>query len=123
MVTLESGDGVERIALHGPGLDVAVIAVADIPATFDGKVRHNVANALAAAALAQGLGVAPETIAQGLASFTASLEHSQGRFNFVDDLPVRTLFDFAANPPAIRAMVRALEQFPVAGRRIRARAG
>ncbi|MFI4935066.1 MAG: Mur ligase family protein [Caulobacterales bacterium] len=117
-VTLMGAGSQETIVIRGRGAEAKVLGAAEIPATFGGKVRHNLANALAAVAMAHGMGVPASTIAAGLAGFEPSLEHSQGRFNFIDDLPARVLFDFAANPPAIRAVLGALEQFAVAGRRI-----
>jgi cyanophycin synthetase len=118
VVTLSERAGAESVVILGAGPPAEVIAVSAIPATFAGKVRHNVANALAAVALAHGMGVAANAIATGLAGFTPSLAHSQGRFNFIDDLPVRALFDYGANAPAIRTAIAALANFPVEGRRI-----
>jgi cyanophycin synthetase len=77
-----------------------------------------VANALAAVALAYGMKVPVETIAAGLSVFNLSLEHSSGRFNLVDGFPLRVLFDFAHNPPALGATIDSIDRLTCAGRRI-----
>ncbi|MFI4976836.1 MAG: glutamate ligase domain-containing protein [Caulobacterales bacterium] len=118
VVTLAGDAGRQTIVIRGPDGEVSVLQAAAIPATLGGRVRHNVANALAAVALAHGMKTPVQAMAAGLGGFTASLEHSQGRFNFIDGLPARVLFDFACNPPAIRTALEALDQVAGPGRRI-----
>jgi cyanophycin synthetase len=108
----------ETIVIRRGGGEIPVMRVDRIPATRGGIVRFNVANALAAVALAYGMKVPVETIAAGLSVFDLSLEHSPGRFNLVDGFPLRVLFDFANNPPALGATINAINRLTCVGRRI-----
>jgi UDP-N-acetylmuramoyl-tripeptide--D-alanyl-D-alanine ligase len=75
--------------------------------------RHNVKNALAAAAAALGAGVPLETIVQGLENFEAvkgrsrALRVSLGRktYNVIDDT-------YNANPDSVRAAIEILSELP-----------
>ena len=77
---------------------------ADIPATFGGHAAFNVANALAAALMAYGAGVAPERIAASLARFTSTYEQNPGRMNIHEAHGVRIVMDYAHNPEGLRAL-------------------
>jgi cyanophycin synthetase len=115
VVRLASG---ETIVICRGGSEIPVLRVDSIPATRGGIVRFNVANALAAVALAYGMKVPVETIVAGLSAFNLSLEHSPGRFNLVDGFPLPVLFDFANNPPALGATINSIDRLTCAGRRI-----
>ena len=70
--------------------------------------KHNVINALAAAAVAVGLGINKQTIAAGLARFTGvkgRLQTKQGKHNavLIDD-------SYNANPASVRAALAVLAQ-------------
>ena len=81
----------------------------DIPITLGGAARHNVANALAAAALCDALGIGIDAIAAGLRSM--SQDANPGRCNVYTLPHCRVLVDFAHNPHAMQAlfdMARAL---------------
>ena len=54
---------------------------AEIPATLGGLARHNIANALAAAAAARGLGFTPAQVAAGLNDVRLSAGQLPGRLN------------------------------------------
>ncbi len=91
------------------GTETVLCADADIPITLGGAARHNVANALAAAALAFELGATTENIRAGLVSM--SQEANPGRCNVFSIGDRHVLVDFAHNPQAMRAlfdMARAL---------------
>jgi cyanophycin synthetase len=75
-----------------------------IPVTLEGKARHNVANALAATAIAYARGVAIENIKQGLRTFTPTFFQSPGRLNVFDEHPFRVIVDYAHNPAAFASM-------------------
>jgi cyanophycin synthetase len=77
--------------------EIGLIRVDDIPATFGGRARVNVANALAAAAAAIGLGIDPACIREGLRTFDATYDQSPGRLNLVDVGPGRALIDYCHN--------------------------
>ena len=53
----------------------------DVPATIGGLARHNIANALAAAAAARALGATLAQVRDGLRTFNPSPEQAPGRLN------------------------------------------
>jgi len=86
-----------------------ICASRDIPISLGGAASHNVANALAAAALTDRLGIALEHIRAGLTSM--SQDQNPGRCNVYTIDGFKVLVDFAHNPHAMQAlfdMARAL---------------
>jgi len=76
--------------------------------------RFNVANAVAAATIARGLGVPPETVAAGL----SSLSSVPGRFEHVDaGQPFTVVVDYAHTPQALEQVLLAARQV-ADGRRV-----
>lgn len=102
---LDDGMLVKRL-----GSDVDTICdPVDIPIALGGAARHNIANALAAAALTEGLGVSLDDIRRGLMTMAPS--DNPGRCNLYDVGDVKLLVDFAHNPAAMQSlfdMARAL---------------
>lgn len=92
------------LMLHREGEIMPIIPVAAIPATLDGRARFNVENAAAAAAMAAAYGIAPGTIAAGLASFRPSFEDSPGRLSLTEAHGVRIVLDYAHNRAALSAL-------------------
>ncbi|MEE4160949.1 MAG: Mur ligase family protein [Woeseiaceae bacterium] len=88
--------------------------VRDIPLTMQGIARHNVANALAAAALTWCLGASLGEIGRGLASM--SQDENPGRCNLYELNGRRVLIDFAHNPAAMQALFAMAESIPAARR-------
>ncbi len=83
--------------------------VGDVAITMAGAARHNVANALAAAALTDALGIPLQAIGEGLRTMTQ--DDNPGRCNVYDVGGAHVLVDFAHNPQAMQAlfdMARAL---------------
>ena len=89
-----------------------VIDAAAVPIALGGAARHNVANALAAAALAAALGVGAEAIAEGLGNFGHRPDENPGRMNEFDLGGVRCLVDFAHNPHGMVALLDTLARLP-----------
>lgn len=86
-----------------------ICSAADIPITMGGAARHNVANALAAAALTDRLGTSLEHTRSGLKTMTQ--DDNPGRSNVYPINGFNVLVDFAHNPAAFSAlfdMARAL---------------
>lgn len=75
----------------------------DIPIVLGGAARHNIANALAAAALTEQLGAAPDDIRTGLISM--SRDDNPGRANHYVVNDATVIVDFAHNPAAMRAVL------------------
>jgi cyanophycin synthetase len=74
----------------------------DIPITLGGAARHNVANALAAAALTWSMGVSVDAISRGLT--TMGQDDNPGRSNLYTLNGFKVLIDFAHNPAAMSAL-------------------
>ena len=75
----------------------------DIPITLKGAARHNVANAIAAAALTWSMGASLDLIRSGLA--TMSQDDNPGRCNVYEVNGFTVLVDFAHNPQALQALL------------------
>lgn len=93
------------------GRRTPIVDVTAVPATLDGAARHNVANALSAAAAARGLGVPVESVVAGLTGFHGAGDNP-GRANRfrLDDVTV--LVDFAHNPHGMRAITETAARLP-----------
>jgi UDP-N-acetylmuramyl tripeptide synthase len=88
----------------------ALVPVAELPFCHGGAAHHNVANALAAAALASALGLPDAAIVAGLRSFTSSVADNPGRANLARVGEVQVFLDFAHNPAGIRSLRTLLDQ-------------
>jgi UDP-N-acetylmuramyl tripeptide synthase len=88
----------------------AICRGAGIPITLGGAARHNVANALAAAALTASLGIALDDIARGLT--TMEQDENPGRCNLYALDGFKVLIDFAHNPAAMAALFEMARAIP-----------
>lgn len=86
-----------------------IVAVTDISATLGGLARHNVANALAAAAGARALGLPYEAIADGLRDFRNSSELMPGRLNLYLNGQRLVVVDYAHNEAGLAALLDTAE--------------
>ena len=88
--------------------------VIDVPVTMSGLSEHNIANALASAAAALGLGLPREAVVQGLRTFAPDPQHNPGRMN-VYSLPLAgdgtatVIIDLAHNEAGLEALLRVAE--------------
>ena len=96
---LEDG---ELVRIEGPTCE-RICRAADIPITLQGAARHNISNALAAAALAFALGVSMEHVRRGLKTMTQ--QENPGRGNVFEVDGFKVIVDFAHNPQAIEALL------------------
>jgi cyanophycin synthetase len=80
----------------------AIAPIREIPITFDGAARHNVQNAMAAAAAALSIGIPIQAIRDGLKRFSSSSEENPGRANFFHKDGISLVLDFAHNPLGAR---------------------
>jgi UDP-N-acetylmuramyl tripeptide synthase len=87
-----------------------ICSVHDIPIAIGGAARHNLANALAAAALCCCLGASLEDVRRGLISM--SQESNPGRSNIYDLNGIKVLVDFAHNPAAMKAIFDTARALP-----------
>src|SRR5260221_12445376 len=75
-----------------------------MPATFGGRARMNVANALAAAAAAWAAGAHLHDIRQGLRTFSTSFFQAPGRLNLLDVAGGRGVIDYCPNVDGMRQL-------------------
>jgi cyanophycin synthetase len=94
----------ELIVLRLGSRRMPVLYVHLVPATFGGRARMNVANALAAAAAAWATGAHLHDIRQGLRTFTTSFFQAPGRLNLVEVDGVRVVIDYCHNVDGMRAL-------------------
>lgn len=100
-----------------------LIRILDVPMTLSGLSEHNIANALAAAAGALGLGLPREAVVQGLRTFAPDLEHNPGRMN-VWSLPLAdggrgtVIVDLAHNEAGLEALLTVAEGLRPPGDRV-----
>ena len=92
-----------------------IIDVGDVPLSLGGLAKHNVMNALGAAALMLALGLPIEAVAIGLRINRP--EDNPDRGNLYDLNGVHVLLDFAHNPHGLRALFELASAYP-ARRRI-----
>jgi cyanophycin synthetase len=102
---LEQGVNGEMLTIYDGDRHIPVTWTHLIPATFEGKAKFNVENALAAAAIGYALGATLEHIRQGLRTFTTSFFQAPGRCNVFDEHPFRVIVDYGHNPAAMEKMV------------------
>ncbi|MGZ8438684.1 MAG: Mur ligase family protein [Candidatus Limnocylindrales bacterium] len=86
-----------------------IAEVLRVPLTIGGLARHNVANALAAAGGARGVGATVEQVRDGLVAFAPDSSQSPGRLNLFR-LGARTVIvDFAHNEAGLSAILDVAE--------------
>jgi cyanophycin synthetase len=103
-VTLEPGKNGEMIVLRQGRKSMSLVWTHLIPATFEGRARMNVQNALAATAAAWAAGAHLHDIRQGLRTFSTSYFMAPGRLNMFELDGYRVVVDYAHNPPALDAL-------------------
>jgi cyanophycin synthetase len=91
------------------GRTTRIAEVGRIPITIGGLARHNVANVLAAAGGARGLGATIEQVRDGLLDFRPSAERSPGRLNLFRLGSRLVIVDFAHNEAGIAAVMDVAE--------------
>jgi cyanophycin synthetase len=102
-VVLQTPEGDQIVLRHGPRT-MPVMYTHLVPATFGGKAKMNVANALAAAAASWAAGAHLHDIRQGLRTFTTSFFQAPGRLNYLEVGGVRVVIDYCHNVDGMRAL-------------------
>ncbi|HEU4524171.1 MAG TPA: Mur ligase family protein [Gemmatimonadales bacterium] len=106
----------DSLVLFGGGPREALGRVGELPIAAGGAARYNVANALAAAAAAEGLGVPAHAMRATLCRFGLDPSDNPGRANLYEHDGVRVVVDYAHNAHGIAALAAALERVPSARR-------
>jgi cyanophycin synthetase len=89
-----------------------LVPVVEVPMSFKGTAKHNVANAMAATAAATALGLGVEVLAAALRGFGDDLEDNPGRGNVIELGGAQILLDFAHNPHGMSALVGVAQTLP-----------
>ena len=103
----------ELIVLRLGSRKMPVLYTHLIPATFGGRARMNVANALAAAAAAWASGAHLHDIRQGLRTFSTSFFQAPGRLNLLDVGGVRVVIDYCHNVDGMRQLADFVQRMMV----------
>lgn len=99
------------VLVRGPSRET-IAPLADIPITFGGTARHNVANTLAAVGVGVALGLELATIAAALRRFGQEPGDNPGRANLINVGDIRILLDYAHNPHGMSALVALAQTLP-----------
>jgi cyanophycin synthetase len=99
-----------------------MVELADVPMTLAGLSRFNVENTLAAASAALAVGIARETVTEGLRSFRPDPEHNPGRMN-IFSIPVTggdasVVIDLAHNEAGLEALLEIMAGIRPPGSRL-----
>jgi cyanophycin synthetase len=97
-VVLQRGSLGEMIVIREGRRSMPIGWVHLLPATFEGRARMMVQNALAAAGAAHAAGAHLHDIRQGLRTFNTSFYQAPGRLNLFELDGVKVLIDYAHNP-------------------------
>jgi cyanophycin synthetase len=103
-VVREPGPEGGTIVLYDDGRREFVMKAGDIPATLHGMAEFNVANSLAAIAVALAHGVPILTVRSAMAQFRSTFEQNPGRLNVHDAHGFRVIVDYAHNAAGLEAM-------------------
>ena len=95
--------------------ETRIVEVGQVPITIGGLARYNVANALAAAGGARGLGATIEQVRDGLIDFRPSAERSPGRLNLYRLGARVVIVDFAHNEAGVAAILDVAEGIAAGG--------
>jgi len=94
------------------------ISANDIPMTFDGAAVHNVANSMAAIAVARKLNIENQFITHALNNFKSDTKDNPGRLNIFEINGAKVIVDFAHNPHGLTALSEMVQKMPAKRRLI-----
>jgi cyanophycin synthetase len=103
-VVLEQGPLGELMVLKEGRRSSPIAYVHMLPATFEGRARMMVQNAMAAAAAAHAAGAHLHDIRQGLRSFTTSIYQAPGRLNVFELDGMKVILDYAHNAAGLETL-------------------
>jgi cyanophycin synthetase len=98
--TIENG----WLMLYENGIRIALCQERDVPISFGGRARFNLANALAAVLGTFATNIHVTDIVSGLQSFFQSPTTTPGRLNVIEFDGFRVMIDYAHNPHGLAAM-------------------
>lgn len=106
----------DKLVLSWEGHKKTVATLSEVPVTFNGAARHNIANALGAIAVAAGLGLDVAAMRSGLRAFKTT--SNPGRTNHFKLGGADVLVDFAHNPHGLKALTEMGRAMPAKRRLI-----
>jgi len=108
-MVVEQTDEGELVVLRHAERTMPLLYSHLIPATFGGRARMNVANALAAAAAAWASGAHLHDIRQGLRTFTTSFFQAPGRLNEIEVDGYKVILDYCHNVDGMRRLTEFID--------------
>jgi cyanophycin synthetase len=109
-VVLDRDERGERIVIREGRRTMPIAYTHLLPATYEGRARMMVQNAMASAAAAHAAGAHLHDIRQGLRTFSMSIFQAPGRLNLFDLNGVKVLIDYAHNPHGLEAVGEFVER-------------
>jgi cyanophycin synthetase len=114
----------EIVVLTPNGDPDRLLKVVDVPMTLSGLSRNNIANALAGAAAALGLGVARSAVVEGLRTFAPDPAHNWGRLNTYTvplgaSAHATVIMDMAHNEAGLEALLEVARGLAAPGASVR----
>jgi cyanophycin synthetase len=103
-IVLDQDGDIERIVYRHGGRAQSVVRTDALPATFGGRARMNVQNAMAAVGACLAAGAHLQDVRLALQSFTTSYESSPGRLNMIDVAGVTVVVDYCHNAHGMRML-------------------
>jgi cyanophycin synthetase len=113
---VEQDDATPVLVIRDAARRVVLGAVRDVPLTFGGAARFQVANVLAAAAAAYAQGLPVDAIRAGLTCFVPSAASTPGRLNVFETTRGRVMIDYAHNAAAVEGLVEFMLATPATRR-------
>jgi UDP-N-acetylmuramyl tripeptide synthase len=118
IIHVDSINNEDWIVLRADNAAIPIIAVNDIPATFNGAARHNTSNAMHAIAAAHALGFKLANIRQAMSRFEMGFDTLPGRLNVHDNGRFHIIMDYAHNADGLKQLIQFTRSFPCKGRKI-----
>ncbi|MDQ2651911.1 MAG: cyanophycin synthetase [Chloroflexota bacterium] len=103
-VVLQQTPAGDMLTLLEGNKETGILLASEIPATLGGRIRVNIANALAASAGTLAHGVPLEVIRNALRTFTADYAQTPGRFNLLDVEGRQVVMDYGHNLSGLAAV-------------------
>lgn len=115
-------DGEVTVLQNGRDPD-RLVRIVDVPATLAGLSQHNIANVLAGAAAALGLGLPRAAVVEGLRTFAPDDRQNPGRMNSYtltrdDGAAVTVIVDLAHNEASLEALMDVAHGLTAPGGRV-----
>ncbi len=99
-----------NICLFNGKEEINIVDIKSIPATFNGALKYNIENSMAAVAGAYGLGVSYSVISSALKEFNTDINTNPGRFNVFDLNRFKVIIDYGHNLDGYINVLEGLKQ-------------